>query len=63
LRDPIFKNPLKKERGAGGVTQDVGPEFKPQYRKKKSRYGLYRTVRSYCLRNIIKIHRIKSFSE
>jgi hypothetical protein len=24
-----------KETGAGGVAQGVGPEFKPQYRKKK----------------------------
>jgi hypothetical protein len=27
------KNPSQK--GAGGVTQGVGPEFKPQYGKKK----------------------------
>jgi hypothetical protein len=33
LRDPISKNPSPKR--AGGVVQGVGPEFKPQYRKKK----------------------------
>jgi hypothetical protein len=27
--DPISKNPSQKR--AGGVAQDVGPEFKPQY--------------------------------
>jgi hypothetical protein len=31
--DPILKNPSQKR--AGGVTQDVGPEFKPQYCEKK----------------------------
>jgi hypothetical protein len=33
LRDPISKIPNTKR--AGGVAQGVGPEFKPQYRKKK----------------------------
>jgi hypothetical protein len=28
-RDPISKNPSQKR--AGGLTQGVGPEFKPQY--------------------------------
>jgi hypothetical protein len=31
LEDPISKN----EKGAAGVTQGVGPEFKQQCRKKK----------------------------
>jgi hypothetical protein len=31
-QDPISKNPSQKKR-AGGVAQDVGPEFKPQYSK------------------------------
>jgi hypothetical protein len=37
----IIKNPsiLKKKKsrggGTGGVTQGVGPEFRPQYHKKK----------------------------
>jgi hypothetical protein len=29
----MLKNPSQKR--AGGVAQGVGPEFKPQYRKKK----------------------------
>jgi hypothetical protein len=29
------KNPSQKK--AGGLTQGVGPEFKPQYRKKKKK--------------------------
>jgi hypothetical protein len=33
-QDPISKNPSQK--GAGGVAQGVGPEFKPWYHKKKS---------------------------
>jgi hypothetical protein len=27
------------EKWAGGVAQGVGPEFKPQYHKKKKNYG------------------------
>jgi hypothetical protein len=33
-RDPILKNPSQK--GASGVAQGVGPEFKPQYHKIKN---------------------------
>jgi hypothetical protein len=33
-RDPILKNPIMKS-WAGGMAQGEGPEFKPQYRKKK----------------------------
>jgi hypothetical protein len=33
LQDPISKNPSQKR--AGGMAQGVGPEFKPQYHKKK----------------------------
>jgi hypothetical protein len=33
LRNPNVKIPDTKR--TGGVAQDVGPEFKPQYRKKK----------------------------
>jgi hypothetical protein len=33
--DPFSKNPSQKR--AGGVAQGVGPEFKPQYRKKKKK--------------------------
>jgi hypothetical protein len=33
LRDLISKKPFTKR--AGGVAQGVGPEFKPQYWKKK----------------------------
>jgi hypothetical protein len=32
-RDPILKIPITKR--AGGVAQDKGSEFKPQYHKKK----------------------------
>jgi hypothetical protein len=32
-QDAIWKIPIIKR--AGGVAQDVGPEFKPQYQKKK----------------------------
>jgi hypothetical protein len=32
---PISKKPFTKR--AGGVAQDVDPEFKPQYRKKKKK--------------------------
>jgi hypothetical protein len=32
-QDPILKKPITKR--AGGVAQGVGPEFKPQYHKKK----------------------------
>jgi hypothetical protein len=35
LPDPISKTPIKKR--AGGVAQGVGPEFKPQYHKKKKK--------------------------
>jgi hypothetical protein len=35
LRDPSSKKPFTKR--AGGVTQGVGLEFKPQYRKKKKK--------------------------
>jgi hypothetical protein len=36
---PILKNPLQKKK-AGGVAQDVGPEFKTQYHPKKKRFWL-----------------------
>jgi hypothetical protein len=35
LQDPISKH-LSQKR-AGGVAQGTGPEFKPQYQKKKER--------------------------
>jgi hypothetical protein len=34
LQDPISKIPLQKR--VGGVSQGVGPEFKPQHHKKKN---------------------------
>jgi hypothetical protein len=37
LREPISKIPITKR--AGGVAQDEGPEFKPQYHKKKKKEG------------------------
>jgi hypothetical protein len=45
LWDPISKNPSQK-RG-GGVAQDVGPEFKSQYHKKKSFQNLLDTGGSH----------------
>jgi hypothetical protein len=33
-RDPFLKKHIKKNR-AGGVAQSEGPDFKPQYYKKK----------------------------
>jgi hypothetical protein len=35
LRHPISKKPIKKR--AGEVAQGVGPEFKPQFCKKKKK--------------------------
>jgi hypothetical protein len=35
-QDPISKKIHKKKR-VGGVAQGVGPEFKPQYRKRKKK--------------------------
>jgi hypothetical protein len=35
---PYFKKTHYKKR-AGGVAQGVGPEFKPQYHKKKNCFG------------------------
>jgi hypothetical protein len=34
---PYLENTHYKKRGAGGVAQDKGPEFKPQYHKKKKK--------------------------
>jgi hypothetical protein len=34
--DPILKKTIKKR--AGGLTQGVGPEFKPQSHKKKRKF-------------------------
>jgi hypothetical protein len=51
LRDPILKNPITKN-WAGGVAQGEGPEFKPQYckKKKKKKRELYL---SYHLLNFL----------
>jgi hypothetical protein len=38
LQDPISKIPITKKR-AGRMTQGEGPEFKPQYFKKKKNPG------------------------
>jgi hypothetical protein len=37
-QDPISKKPSQKI--TGGVAQGVGPEFKPQYHKKKKKWFL-----------------------
>jgi hypothetical protein len=34
LQDPILKNTSHTKKGAGGLAQGVGPEFKHQYCKK-----------------------------
>jgi hypothetical protein len=44
LEDPISKN----EKGAAGVTQGVGPEFKQQCRKKKRWYAGWRGEGLLC---------------
>jgi hypothetical protein len=40
FRDPTLKYPSQK-KGAGGVAQGVGPEFKPQYSKNTHTYVHY----------------------
>jgi hypothetical protein len=42
-RDPISKNPSQKR--AGGMAQGVGPEFKPQYHKRKKGNAIKITFR------------------
>jgi hypothetical protein len=37
LQDPISKKIIHRKKRAGGTAQGVGPEFKPQYRKKKKK--------------------------
>jgi hypothetical protein len=37
LRDPISKRPNTQKKRADAVAQGVGPEFKPQYCKKKKK--------------------------
>jgi hypothetical protein len=38
LQDPISKeNPIIKKKGAGGVGEGVGPEFKHQYHKQTNK--------------------------
>jgi hypothetical protein len=41
LQDPILRGKKKSQNRAGGVTQGVGPEFKPQYWKKKRKENVY----------------------
>jgi hypothetical protein len=36
-QDPVLKIPITKR--VGGVAQGVGPEFKPQYQKKKKSWS------------------------
>jgi hypothetical protein len=36
-QDPISKNPSHAKKRAGGVVDSEGPEFKPQYCKKKKK--------------------------
>jgi hypothetical protein len=44
-RDPISKNTITKN-WAGGVDQDEGPEFKPQYQKK---WHLYKVIEVFFI--------------
>jgi hypothetical protein len=37
-QDPISRKKTSQKR-AGGVTQGVGPEFKPQYQKKQKEFN------------------------
>jgi hypothetical protein len=37
LWDPISKKTLHTKKGAGGVSQGIGSELKPQDRKKKKK--------------------------
>jgi hypothetical protein len=37
VHEPLSQKKLSQEKkGAGGVAQGIGPEFKPQYHKKKN---------------------------
>jgi hypothetical protein len=37
MRPYLSKKKKKSQKWAGGLAQGVGPEFKPQYRKKKKK--------------------------
>jgi hypothetical protein len=50
LQDLISKTPSHKR--AGGVAQDVGPEFKPQYCKKKKKLKKEKNVRKRKIKEI-----------
>jgi hypothetical protein len=43
---PYLKKTLHR-KGAGGMAQGVGPEFKPQYHKKKKKLHIY--VYNVCI--------------
>jgi hypothetical protein len=45
-QDPILKNPSQKR--AGGRAQGVGPEFKPQYHKRKKEQNSIGKVKWKC---------------
>jgi hypothetical protein len=42
----------KKKKKVGGVAKGVGPEFKPQYCKKKKKYNLKRNYSTLICWNI-----------
>jgi hypothetical protein len=44
---PYLKKNSSKETGAGGVAQGVGPEFKPQYRKKKISVNVFWNINCF----------------
>jgi hypothetical protein len=63
-QDLILKTPIPK-KGAGGVAQSEGPEFKPQYHKKKIATGFIYQVLLYTWVKICtkKIFKYKPFSK
>jgi hypothetical protein len=46
LQEPLSKNPSPPKKGAGGVAQGIGPEFKPQHWEKKKNHTVLFVGRS-----------------
>jgi hypothetical protein len=57
-KNPSQKKKKKERKRAGGVTQGVGPEFKPQYGKQKNMYILY-TYIYICIYIYLYIYKTK----
>jgi hypothetical protein len=47
MRPCLEKN--QSQKGAGGVAQGVGPEFKPQHCKKKKEKAAGKILKTLCL--------------